>query len=573
MKKLHLGALHKADPTKVTIVSIMDDISIIGKDAEALQASMQLGEGAPKFRFKWSPTKDTILKRLGHASEALSKFCVDHKTTLVTSAITHGVPFGPNNSTVAALLLRHVKKTLEPLFEACRHASMPSQQAFRILTLSVQGFSEHFMKIICPEASMPALQWIDNETTSTVHKILEISDEETSEMLSLQLRLPIPLGGAGLYSRVETGPAVWLASIACNAESLLAKLPKAETGLDSRLNTDIASAVRLLHAAHIYPKHLTNTMKTPQIFLSYYAKHHTLARKLRQTLLNTNHTATHARLKESVSHSFHHSGRVASLEEPHTNLPFAANGAHTHNTLTHNEYVTAWRLRLGLSPRPSNITPHTCTCGFQLTLLPHNVTTHNKPLLHNHPLWCVKLRRTAATRAHDKVLRTVIRHMRKAGLVVTMEPRPAYIRGQPSRERLKPDLFATGDNLILYADVSMHYAGCPSQINRFKNRKGIYSILKDRKERKRKKYAELSTKHRAKFFGLAITRYGVMVKDFLDLVERVCTYAEVHSIKMFGRDGLTDKQVFLEEIQVAVLKGNHDMFRECAYRAQRSNKV
>jgi hypothetical protein len=96
--------------------------------------------------------------------------------------------------------------------------------------------------------------------------------------------------------------------------------------------------------------------------------------------------------------------------------------------------------------------------------------------------------------------------MRKAGLVVTMEPRPAYIRGQPSRERLKPDLFATGDNLILYADVSMHYAGCPSQINRFKNRKGIYSILKDRKERKRKKYAKLSTKHHAKFFGLAITK-------------------------------------------------------------------
>jgi hypothetical protein len=203
-------------------------------------------------------------------------------------------------------------------------------------------------------------------------------------------------------------------------------------------------------------------------------------------------------------------------------------------------YRGAVRLRLGLPP--SEHMPKACFCGTLLTY-------------RHHFLVCQKLKATASTTRHDRLVRAFAELAQEAGACVVVEP---------NSDGKRPDVeivWAEDTDLV---DVSVAHVGA-SAVHSLGTDRGPLRSARVRERRKVAAYADVAREANATFVPLVLETFGAFADGTRDYVSKL-NLMLLSSVA--GRDLPDQTGRMLQRLAVTLQNGNARVQEEGLRRAR-----
>jgi hypothetical protein len=196
--------------------------------------------------------------------------------------------------------------------------------------------------------------------------------------------------------------------------------------------------------------------------------------------------------------------------------------------------------------------PEYCACGFEMAMD------------HNHFLHCPKVRGSAATRQHHRLVRVRAHALNKAGFTVSVEPQAP----SSSKNRQRPDIIAYGGPNTHMSDTTRVNATAPSRVNNGQKAGRVAQYAENKKVRDFKK-TDMAKNHdfHGKFVPIAYEVHGTWGKGAKEAVDFLFKGATEIMSPVMAKD-LRDE--YVRRIAVELQRGNAYLQRVGLDRARAS---
>ena len=543
----------------------IDDIHLVGKPDDLLVAFLEL-----RRQF------DILGLTINAAKSHLADF--HHLTQPISLSDTSPCPW-------ADLSIPVDHHRLRVLGAAVAADERQLSEEVGAIVSSGQAASPFFRRLLCPvittqvatlllrECGTPKMSYLarctpppclaavaakfDQTVVDTAFAKLNIVGDERSVEAVNCLRRPLPLGGFGLTSVLQSSPASYIASLASVA--VHAKSFPAITGADgserplspaSSLHgwiesslTSIQGTFAQLHAAVPNAPASDALGRLPpsaSVFFPDFKADQQAAVHLRRDLVQQ---AANLRFDAAVMSTtgeepeeLMRRARYVAYSAPHAHKWKTVIPSQHAHTLSDTHYTIAARLNLGLTPFPNKPAPDCASCREVDALRTDS----------SHHLCCIAHKSREITLRHNTIVQTLYHHTIHAGGAAVKEPRHLS-----TETRKRPDLQIVLPNRHILTDVVVTHPLAPSYFRAT----GKEHLIKAKHAAaaKCRKYAEVADSQQADFIPFSIESTGGIGKEAADLIDQLCTasrdFLSLPSHHPFAHD------VF-SSVAIAIQRGN-----------------
>ena len=297
-------------------------------------------------------------------------------------------------------------------------------------------------------------------TATSILKLPALSNEA-----QLQLTLPIRHGGFGLRSMDLVSPAAWWSALAQAFRFINLFLPSLDVLTDDVPFVRSQSLCHSFFSRYHVPLKGSPVPKTPADFWTLYKQDSAVAGTQRLITASLYKTL-HANLKSRFKSPSPDLARIVSSSEKSTGLWLTTLPFHPSLSIHDKHFSVASRIRLGLPPVDDL---KSCSCGTSLRA---------NPL---HFLDC-RILRSLTTVRHDRLLHTLAKIARSAGIAVMVEPR----LGEDDLKRTDANFYFSSCGTEI--DISVVH---PSSASFFKLASKPLGAAQEREKRKNNLYLKL----------------------------------------------------------------------------------
>jgi hypothetical protein len=429
----------------------------------------------------------------------------------------------------------------EGLFRDLRRDDMPCQIAFLLLRVCALPRVGYLTRVMPPSATAAALGVFDGMVTATVASKIGLLTGPLSNEVSTLIHLPVRLAGLGLRSQEATAPIAYLSSLAQAAPDVCRAQSAHPSSLTLATDANVFDCYRRITATGYFERERSeDDAQLPTeagSFLVHFREGG--AASLQHALLEDVETSTFSTLLSGAAPEAR--ARMRSCSAPGAGAWITAVPSESDLCMRDASYCFAVRLRLGLPP--SETLPPVCVCGETLASHP------------NHFLVCQKLKATATTTRHDRIVRMFAALAKEAGAIVLVEP---------NCDNERPDAEITWAEGIDMVDVSVTHPGASALLHGSAD--GQLRAGELRAKRKMAKYAELAREAGAAFVPLVFETYGAFATQTQDFVMKLNTaLCQAPS----GRDLPDQRGLIMQRLAVTLQNGNARVQEEGLRRSRR----
>jgi ribonuclease HI len=398
-------------------------------------------------------------------------------------------------------------------FAAIAHPDMPAQIAILLLRLSGVPRLTYLTRVTPPIVIREAAERFDELVVTTAAAKVGLPDPRCDSNTHLILTLPLRLDGIGLRPHTRSSPCAYWASMAACARSILDSR-SVEVAQNQLRTTDtffhLSDTHTILCAAGVDPSDKTHRHALPATlddFWSLYAGEADVKPHLQGHLTTAVDNAYYLRNPTllPITASAPSSSDIAASDAPpdtaHVWLTAIPNSHDTNINSQH--FCSALRHRYNL-PAADRLPP-TCKCGLNLTPA------------HFHS--CILNRRAGVLMRHDNILRTIMAHARRAGIVVRREPPVRDAKGN----RTIPDFQMLTHVGPVHVDVSICSTYATTNLNR---RNPIHS----REQSKSTKYDATCADNNSEFIPCVLDSVGRMGNGCRRVIDLIVTQHHVNGL-------------------------------------------
>jgi hypothetical protein len=413
------------------------------------------------------------------------------------STVLLGAMFGCDDAVTLTWMDEEVHSHTR-LFDALKRDDMPCQIAALLLRVCALPRVGYLARVLPPALTTRALEVFDDMVMTTMAAKCGVPRSQLDEVSSQQIRLPVRLAGLGLRSHAATAPLSYLSSLALAAPDVLRAKANGQEPLLPTLRTDAAVSDcyhRIRPTGYFARRRAEDKVQLPTESADFLdAFQEGGATGLQHVLLNDIETASFDELLFKADRET--KARLRCCSETGAGAWITAVPTEDELSMSDGGYRGAVRLRLGLPP--SNHMPSACFCGTPLTY-------------RHHFLVCQKLKATASTTRHDRLVRAFAELALEAGACVIVEP---------NSDGKRPDaeiVWAEETDLV---DVSVAHVGA-SAVQSLGTDRGQLRSAKARAARKTAAYAAVAREANATFVPLVLETFGAFAEDTRNYVSKL----------------------------------------------------
>jgi len=509
----HLYERCVCDTPDVEAYAVADDLTLIGPALSVLRALNTLvtlcRDDGPTLNLK--------------KCEALWAYSTDHPSYLpfLSAMHEHGVLMAYDavnmlGSTIGLGMSRaaHCLAVVEQhhhFLSALAHPDMPTQVAVLLLRLSGVPRLTYLTRVTPPIIIRSAAERFDELLLVAAAAKTSLPHPGSDPNTNLILTLPLRHDGMGIRPHTRSSPCAYWASMAAAAHAIrdthtIDAISNRLRGTDTLFHLTDSHAV--LIAAGVDPADKRNRQSFPATindFWSLYAaeaevKHHLQGHL--STIADDTYLLRTPILLPITATTPMGANLPASTTPASTAHLWLAAVPNSHDTnINSRHYSSALRHRYNL-PAADNLPSH-CKCNARLTP--------------SHFHSCKLIRRTGVLTRHDTIVKTLLTHARRAGIVTRREDPLRDNKGQ----RTIPDFLMITHTGTIHVDVSVCSTYADSNMNRD-------DPIRAREQQKSKKYDRTCADNNSSFIPFVVDSVGRLGQGALRVIDLIVTQHHVN---------------------------------------------
>jgi hypothetical protein len=505
------------EKTGVTVYGFFDDINVVGKPRQVMDALSELQALLPSRSLNLNVQKS----HFAYFHDELTPLSERVRTSLANHNIEYhhdwvGVVGGVVGRDDGAIRrgIRHILANSgghDVFFDRLQQPEISRTTAMVLLRMCMVPSMNYLLRCTAPACIEDEADHFDQLMLDAAMDKLGIVERERGESVVALLRSKPKNGGWGLTSAKATSPAAFLGSLAaCANEAAFAPLHSSPIPATSLLHGWVTDSVQRVRqtAADTCDDILPPTADT---FFSYYTCTNPSAAESLQSALHA----------KATSHQ--HEAAMKQLKQQSREgdkLPLAHLKAITAQAawawkmalplgprlrLSDTEYAIAARLNLGLPPFPDmdNLPEHCPLCVHRVTKQP--ISLREDPW---HHLTCTAMSSSEGNTRHNEVA-DVLQH---TALLLGAQAK-REVQGIDRKSKVRPDLQIFFPGRMLLTDVVVSH---PITASRIRQRG---SSTKAAQLEKRTKYSNVSAQLGAELLPFSVGTYGGLADDAMKLVQ------------------------------------------------------
>ena len=526
-----------ASKNRVTGVSVLDDLTIVGPPEDAGRAYLELERLASRYGMKLQRDKGKVL--WPHAS-AVPSAVLDLKLPVVTGAtMILGVMIGLDEKATSARLVAELDSERKML-GLLGHASMPKQVALLMLRSCAAPRFGYTTRTHPPEVTKDAVKEFDAMIEQTLTTVLNLPSPLPSNTRA-QISLPIRLGGLGLQPHARTAGPAYLSAVLAALPDIKATHKKQQATLRPRsapkplLDCPQMKHVTTTHAALLAQGVTSEDLpKTAELLLARHSAkpasrlQHAITKQLAQHVQKRLLTPAPPRSGKAEKLSrMAVAARLLSASGAGASAWLTCLPSSRETRLSDDDFPLVVRHLLGLPPSEA-ITSLTCTCGEALAGHP------------DHFQWCKKFGKAAHYR-HDTVVQRLAQLSRATDNRTHVEPYSLQ-----KEHSARPDMSISNASGTALVDVAVSHPGSPSFLPRAKTQGGVAAI---REAAKIAKYKDMATAEKAVFHAFVLESHGLLspgATNFLKVLSRQAASQHISTAPAFLKNARSTISIALQ---------------------------
>jgi hypothetical protein len=505
------------EKTGVTIYGFFDDINIVGKPGQVMDALSELQALLPSRSLNLNTDKS----HFAYFHDELTPLSAKVRTSLAHHNIEYhhdwigvvGAVVGRDDDAIRRGI-RHImldNSGHAVFFDRLQLPELNIPTAMLLLRMCMVPSMNYLLRCTAPVCIEDEATRFDQRMLNAAMDKLELPDQERGENAIGLLRSKLKYGGWGLTSAKATSPAAFLGSLAaCADEATFIPLHTSSIPDSSQLHGWITDSVQRVRQAasdacdEILPP-------TADTFFSYYTRTNPPAADSLQSALHA----------KAISHQ--NGAAMKQLKQQSREgdkRPLAHRKAITAQAawawkmavplgprvrLSDTEYIIAARLNLDLPPFPDmdNLPDHCPLCVNKVTKQP--ISLREDPW---HHLVCTAMMNGEANTRHNEVA-DVLQH---TALLLGAQAK-REVRGLGRKSKIRPDLQIFFPGRMLLTDIVVSH---PITASRLQQRGSFTNAAQ---LDKRKKYSSISAQLGAELLPFSVATYGGLADDAMKLVQ------------------------------------------------------
>jgi hypothetical protein len=505
------------EKTGVTVYGFFDDINVVGKPQQVMDALSELQTLLPSRSLKLNTEKS----HFAYFHDELTPLSERVRTSLANQNIEYhhdwigvvGAVVGRDDDAIRRGI-RHImldNSGHAVFFDRLQLPELSIPTAMLLLRMCMVPSMNYLLRCTAPVCIEDEAARFDQLMLNAAMDKLGLPDQERGENTIGLLQSKPKYGGWGLTSAKATSPAAFLGSLAaCADEATFVPLHTASIPASSQLHGWVTNSVQRVRQAasdacdEILPP-------TADTFFSYYTR-------INPSAADSLQSALHAK---AISHQ---NGAAMKQLKQKTKKgdkrPWAHRKAITAQAawtwkmalplgprarLSDTEYIIAARLNLDLPPFPDMETlPNHCPlCVHPMTKQP--ISLRDDPW---HHLVCAAMTNGEGNARHNEIA-DVLQHI--ALLLGAQAKRE--VKGLADKSKVKPDLQIFFPGRMLLTDVVVSHPLTTSRVQR------QVSSTTTAQYGKQTKYSKLATRLGAELLPFSVATYGGLADDAMKLVQ------------------------------------------------------
>jgi hypothetical protein len=505
------------EKTGVTIYGFFDDINVVGKPRQVMDALSELQAVLPSRSLNLNTEKS----HFAYFHDELTPLSEKVRTSLANQNIEYhhdwvGVVGGVIGRDEGAIRrgIRHILANSgghDVFFDRLQQPEISRTTAMVLLRMCMVPSMNYLLRCTAPVCIEDEADHFDQLMLDAAMDKLGIVQRERGESVVALLRGKLKNGGWGLTSAKATSPAAFLGSLAaCSNEAAFAPLHSSPIRATSLLHGWITDSVQRVRqaAADTCDDILPPTADT---FFSYYTCTNPSAADSLQSALHA----------KATSHQ--HEAAMKQLKQQSregNKLPLAHMKAITTQAawawkmalplgprlrLSDTEYAIAARLNLGLPPFPDmeTLPEHCPLCVHRMTKEP--ISLRDDPW---HYLSCAAMTTGEGNIRHNEIA-DVLQH---TALLLGAQAR-REVKGLAEKSKVRPDLQIFFPGRMLLTDVVVSHPMTASRVERHQ------SSTTTAQHNKQTKYSTMAARLGAELLPFSVATYGGLADDAMKLVQ------------------------------------------------------
>jgi hypothetical protein len=510
----------------VTVLAILDDVTLIGPPEDVMKAVKRLEELAKAAGLLIQAKKSVCFFFSDQQlPSSVEQFLRDKGIPIEREAgMLLGAPIGRNVEKIGSLL-RNIVAEHESFFTLIKNDRLPVQESMLILRLSGVPRMNYISRCVHPDLTAESTLLFDQQVLDAAKSKLQLPSPVSHSALQ-QMTSPVKFGGFGLRSSFSTRQFAWWGALA-QAAPVLQQVNATPAGIEEVLavvRDRAPSSHSVLPAEHKTALSFYNSDKTSAVQLQHALTAESEAIEFDETFRDLN--------QESQA-------RLNAASAPWAGAWITAIPLDKSLQLDNSAYRIAARLRLGLFLVDS--APARCRCGQSFVEDPF------------HGLSCQFMRGSAITRRHNAVTRIVARYIRLAGGYAEVEPQHLF-----ANTNVRPDIDANlGANREIL-DISVRHPLAVSHL-RSAAREQL-SVAKEAEAEKKRNYDRVIGDIEARvtpFVVESLGGFGEKAREFVSRLSKFCS---------LDHTGWSSHQILYglsTAAAIAVQRGNADSVIKC----------
>lgn len=519
----------------VAIAAAHDDCALQGPAAAVVEAFLTLCRLGGDIGLAAHPAKSRVYSANQEgAAYVAEQLGVEH---CPDGLVLAGTPLGTDSFKAA-----YARKATDAACDAIdklselRSAGLSAQDHFQVLKSSLQMRGAHLPRCIPAAQSQPAVAQLERKVAQAAAEIMLLP--ELSGPAAAQMTLPLRLGGLGIRSTTEKVAKASFLSAAALTQAAMLPGPERLRPFAGPSGQKLHRDWQELHAAagDLWPPEAADTTAEciaqvlPGVQREFYQFE---AARKHADLFDSSDVQARARLLSVEC-------RAAAIWldtlpiVPALTLPNAA-------------FVSGMRHRLGVSHMPANARGVRCSCKMRI-----------EPDDTNHAMTCQNLSGMMTVR-HEILKESVRRICQRAGVASSSEPmtrRLHAVAPASQRDESRGDILMVMPDALQVVDISVIHPAASSHRDTAAAAAGNAAAKRDREKRQRYQLADPTG---YAFTPFSVESYGRLGKPAMAILKQLADNAGSAGSVRTG-DFITNA---LREISVALVRGNHLMFRRC----------
>ena len=519
----------------VAVAAAHDDCALQGPPADVVQAYRTLCHHSGEIGLAVQPIKCGVHSANQQAAaDVAAELGIPH---CADGLVLARVPVG-TDAFKAAYACKAVDAACNAIhtLSDLRSAELSAQDHFQVLKSSLQMRGAHLPRCMPAAQAQPAVERLERKVAKAAAEIMQLP--ELSGAAAAQMTLPLRLGGIGIRSTTEQVAKASFLSAAALAQAAMLPGQERLRPFAGPSGLSLQREWRELHAAggDLWPPEAADTTAEciAQVLPGVQQGFHQFeaARKCAD-LFDASDVQARARLLSVEC-------RAAAIwldtlpVAPALTLPNAA-------------FVSGMRHRLGLSHMPANARGVRCSCKMPI-----------EPDDTNHAMTCQHLGGMMTLR-HDILKETVRRICQRAGVASSAEPMTRRLQAAApasQRDESRGDILMVMPDALQVVDISVIHPAAISHRDTAAAAAGNAAAKRDREKRHRYQLADPTG---YAFTPFSVESFGRLGKPAMAMLKQLADNAgSAGSVRT--DDFITNA---LREISVALVRGNHMMFRRC----------